>query len=590
MNNVGERSSSPAAPGADTSLVELRRVLVGVEQRQIAHLTERLDDPIIRAQETANVLVDAVRVRTARDGQLTEALQPTISTALEQAVTHDPRPFANALFPVLGPAIRAAVTDMLSRALASLDAALTNTFSVQGLRWRMEAWRTGRSFAEVVLLRTLVYRVEQLILIDRMTGLPLQHLMADDLRSTDAAHRSAMMSGMLAALRDYAHDALGARSNESLDAFTVGDLKVWVEQGPRVLLAAVIRGVPPEEMRVTLRECGESLQLQFGAAFARFDGDAAPFVVTRPTLERVFAAKYSAGAKPKSMARAWTVVAIVFLTLLGVAGWWWYRGARFGDYVERLRAEPGIVITEAERDGLGFRVAGLRDPNASAPAMLRLGIPLDTARLTEQWAPYLSLDSTITLLRTVRRVQPPARVSLTLRGDTIEAAGSATGVWRESALVLALSTPGVRVWRDSALVLDVRARADSLAQLVSTQPLTFGTGASVLRPAERERLRVIAAQVRELSLLVPVEGGVLEVSLAGFTDPSGSDTLNTRLARERAAVVRAALVEEGVADSLLLDRTTTPSAEARSAAQRVTAVQATVRWELPPSRSPAPPQ
>ncbi|MEZ5976076.1 MAG: hypothetical protein R3E96_14915 [Planctomycetota bacterium] len=39
-----------------------------------------------------------------------------------------------------------------------MNVALENSFSPRGVRWRMEAWRTGRPFGEVVLLNSLEYR------------------------------------------------------------------------------------------------------------------------------------------------------------------------------------------------------------------------------------------------------------------------------------------------------------------------------------------------------------------------------------------------------------------------------------------------
>ena len=585
MNEIGERSPTTPGPGSEASLTELRRVLVGVEQRQLALLTERMDDPVIRAQELANVLPDAVRVRTARDSTLAEALQPSISSALEHAVTRDPVPFANALFPVLGPAIRAAVADMLSRALASLDSALTNTFSAQGLKWRGEAWRTGRPFAEVVLLRTLVYRVEQLVMIDRMTGLPLHHLLAEDVRTKDAADRSSMMSGMLTAIRDFAHDAFGAKSSNTLDSFTVGDLRVWIEQGPRVLLAGVIRGLPPEELRLTMREIVEALHLQFGSALARFEGDTAPFELARPTLERAFASHYTTSSKPKSMAKAWTVVTLVALALMGLAGWWGYRGYRFGQFADRLRAESGYVVTDASRRGFGFQLSGLRDPDATPISEVRRGLAYDSLRTTERWAPYLSLDTNLTLRRAVRRVRPPAHAVLALSGDTIRVSGAATSAWRETARTLAIGTPGVRVWTDSALELDVQTRADSIARLVNGTRITFATGSSQLRDGDRARTEQIGAWLQTLLALAPKDGGTVQVAVAGFTDPTGTDTLNTRLAKERADVVRATLAAVGVPMSTMRSATPASVAASRAAlANRVTSVNVTLQWDAPASR------
>jgi len=73
----------------------------------------------------------------------------------------------------MGPAIRRAIGEALSRLIQSLDRALDHSLTWRGLGWRLEAARTGRSFAEVVLAHTLVFRVEQVFLIHRRTGLLL---------------------------------------------------------------------------------------------------------------------------------------------------------------------------------------------------------------------------------------------------------------------------------------------------------------------------------------------------------------------------------------------------------------------------------
>ena len=62
--------------------------------------------------------------------------------------------------------------------LESLNTTLEHSLSWRSLRWRLDARRTGKSFAEIVLLNTLVYRVEQVFLIHRPSGLLLQHLTA----------------------------------------------------------------------------------------------------------------------------------------------------------------------------------------------------------------------------------------------------------------------------------------------------------------------------------------------------------------------------------------------------------------------------
>ena len=89
-----------------------------------------------------------------------------------------------------------------------MNQTLGRSFSAQGLKWRLEAWRTGKALREVVLLRTLVYRVEQVFLIHRETGLLLQHVSAGPRRASQDAD---MVSGMLTAIRDFVQDSFGGK-------------------------------------------------------------------------------------------------------------------------------------------------------------------------------------------------------------------------------------------------------------------------------------------------------------------------------------------------------------------------------------------
>ena len=167
------RPGRPTRPAAQ--FTELRSLLVGPEQRQLRALQTRLEDPAAQARDVSRVLATAVELRT-HDPHLQRALAPTIEDAITASVRRNPRPLADALFPIIGPAIRKAIAATLNGMLESLNTTLEHSLSWRSLRWRLDARRTGRPFAEIVLLNTLVYRVEQVFLIHRPSGLLLQHL------------------------------------------------------------------------------------------------------------------------------------------------------------------------------------------------------------------------------------------------------------------------------------------------------------------------------------------------------------------------------------------------------------------------------
>ena len=143
------------------------------EQEALERLHERIENPESRTDDVSGVVAEAIQRRREQGGSdaLSEALAPTIETALRESVRKDPATLADALFPVMGPAIRRSILETLRSFLDSFNQMLDQSLSWQGLKWRVEAMRTGRSFTEVALLHSLVFRVEQVFLIHKRTRL-----------------------------------------------------------------------------------------------------------------------------------------------------------------------------------------------------------------------------------------------------------------------------------------------------------------------------------------------------------------------------------------------------------------------------------
>src|SRR5262245_61579581 len=108
-STAAARSDDPA-PSSDTpaaKFTELRTLLIGPEQGQLRALQTRLEDPATHARDVSRVLATAVELRT-NDPHLKRALAPTIEDTISASVRRNPRPLADALFPIMGPAIRKA--------------------------------------------------------------------------------------------------------------------------------------------------------------------------------------------------------------------------------------------------------------------------------------------------------------------------------------------------------------------------------------------------------------------------------------------------------------------------------------------------
>jgi OOP family OmpA-OmpF porin len=532
-------------------LAELRELLVGAERRRLRELERRLDAAGLTPEQIAELLPEAIVLRSARDRQLARALSPTVESAISESVRRNPREIASAIFPVLGPAIRKAIAETLAGLVASINRALEHSVSPRGLRWRFEAWRTGVPYAQIVLKHALIYRVEQVFLIHADSGLLLAHAKLPELEGSDAD----LISGMLTAIRDFVADSFGHPEREAggLRRFSVGELTVMVEQGPRAVIAAVVRGQAPDTLLAKLQDTLEAIHLQFSTALTDFEGDTAPFAATTPLLEECLATVVSTdrradGRRPA----AWLPWAVAAALIAAGLVWLVVRSERrWNNAVEQLESAPGIVLTRAERNGGRWRFAGLRDPLGADPSALLAAAGADTTRIEQRWEPYLSLEPALVLARAGKALGAPASVSVALAGDTVRLQGTAPLAW-VAAVARAPLPPGVARVDPSGVEPEVPAELAQLKREIEGQRALFDVGSSALGGAARAVVTEVAASFRRLDAGAAADGAHATLEVVGRTDLSGSDAANQALSRVRAETVLAALAAGGVPAGAIL--------------------------------------
>ena len=70
---------------------------------------------------------------------------------------------ATSLAPIIGETVRKAVANAFRNMAESINFTLERSLSWESMKWRFEALRTGKSFGEIVLLRSLRYKVQQVV-------------------------------------------------------------------------------------------------------------------------------------------------------------------------------------------------------------------------------------------------------------------------------------------------------------------------------------------------------------------------------------------------------------------------------------------
>ncbi|MEW6208935.1 MAG: OmpA family protein [Acidobacteriota bacterium] len=522
---------------------ELRRILLAPEQDEILRLRERLERARPNAENVAELLPEAVSLRTRKDDRLATALMPTIEDALGVSVKKDPHRLVDAIFPVMGPAIRKAISHAFSEMVQSINQTLEQSLSLKGLRWRWEAFRTGRPFAEVVLAHTLLYRVEQVFLIHKATGLLLQH----KARGATGMLDSDLVSGMLTAIQDFVHDSFGAQKGDELESFQVGDFTIWIERGSQAILAAVIRGTAPQEYRRALQDALDAIHAEQREAMENFNGDSAPFATTRPHLESCLLSQLESGEK-KSSAAFWVAASVVLL----VAGLWLFfyirAGLRWSDYIDSLKAEPGLVVVSEDRRWGTFYVTGLRDPLARDPLDMLKATDIAADDVVSRWEHYQSADARFIIARADNLLRPPASVSFKAEEGALRAEGFASREWIAEAQRLAAFIPGVAAFDAKSLIDADRARQEfeEVRGRVENRLIKFEPGSADIRDDQAPALDELASDIERLRALARSVGSEVRLSISGYTDPTGTEAINAALRRQRAENIFSALIARGI--------------------------------------------
>jgi outer membrane protein OmpA-like peptidoglycan-associated protein len=475
--------------GSGGEYTRLRELLVGPEQSRLEELQHRLDDKQLRTEDLSQIVAEAIALRARRDHSLQKTLNPVIEEAVRISVKRDPSFLANALYPVIGEAVRKSVAQALRDLAESINQTLERRLSFESLKWRIEGWRTGRDFGEIVLTRSLGYRVEQVFLIHRETGLLLQHVA----RSNQVLD-SDMVSGMLTAIQDFVRDSFGGKGGQGMRSVEMDDgLNLWAQHGPTTILAAVVSGTPPPELHDLLQRTLERVEAECAPFLTPFQGDAAAFAMARPLLESCLL-----GQQTEKIAKQsrffFAAFAVTLILAIGLVSFLVARSHRRWDQlVVRLRSEPGIVLTGADRSWGRYELVGLRDPLSTDPDTLIRSSGINPQKVTSRWEPYVSLDGKFALSR------------------------------------------------------EFETEKTALEQTV----LRFPLNSAKLSAEQLAKLDDIEVHIFKLQSDGAALGRKFVIELRGNTDPSGDEAKNDALSQMRAEVVSNALISRGVSPDML---------------------------------------
>ncbi|PIE89066.1 MAG: hypothetical protein CR997_13130 [Acidobacteria bacterium] len=572
-------------------------ILDGVDDR-MKLMEKRLDDQSTRAREVSKVLPEALKHFYSSPEELGEALQPTLAVSIKESVEENPEDFADAVFPIMGPAIRKYILDTIRSMLQTMNQLLDRSLSIQGIKWRLEALLSKRSFAEVVFLHSMKYRVEQVFLIHRESGLLLHHVARDKTAIEDIDN----VSGMLTAIRDFIGDSFGSSENHfENQSMNVGELTISTKSGPKVILAAVIRGVVPSHMNLTLQKTLEDIHLAFQPQLADFNGEVEVFQSTERLLKNCLLEE-----EINQQKRRWPgILLLSCMTMLAALAIFWHVRHRnkVESYLNQLKNTPGIVINSWDYSYKKTVVHGLIDPfthiekpenglsesdfefkmegylslqpkcvenrirsHFSLPESVSISyefpvlklkgtVPSGTVDVLQQFVSQTSyiqkLDTTeLVHIQTPsiealeREIGLPASVQISQSADGIVFSGNAPEKWIHSMLDIH-KREGYN-WHTENLESTELINLKKEKRAIERLPIFFGFKETKLADPELEKIRILSQSILKILSYCETLSLPRSITIEGYADSRGSDSQNQAISKKRARHVKTLLIEKGI--------------------------------------------
>jgi len=406
-------SGAPAEISTRQEFDQLRTLLVGPEtsaldslERKIQALEAQLTTISDRADFMAAALPESIDLTTEPESRLHRSLLPKVEQVVHTSVRRDPNIFAEALYPVMGPLIRKIVHKLFDSGKRS--------------QWSP-------------------YNVEQLFVIHRGSGLVISHQSAPGI----AYHDADMVSGMLDAVRSFVQEAFDSHEFDGLRLMTVGDVNVRIEWSPYVVLAAVVRGVEPENLRPALESTLSDIHQRYQHQLQSYSGESEPYEGIGSMLNNVLTR-----TAPSRLSIFWmtyrpAVVMAAVLLLLAALIWMIYGASKWNVLLDDIGAEPGVVVINQEHGLWNNKLQLLKDPYAESidEMVERNGYDLDRVEISS--FAFYSNDEMIRLKRAANILSVPAGVELYLHESTLYLVGNPGEDWLENALSMAPVIEGV---------------------------------------------------------------------------------------------------------------------------------------------------
>jgi outer membrane protein OmpA-like peptidoglycan-associated protein len=542
------------------------------QMRQIRELVLGKDGQHIKQTLKTNarelvgeVFSEALHDREKQDGSVNKVLLPLVEKSIERSIDANSEKFVGYLFPLIGSLVRKSVTAFITELLEKTNTLIENSLTIKGLSWRFKAWQSGVSFSQYAASQTFAFRVEQVFLIHRETGLLLNSVSLGLELEADAD----MVSSMLTAINDFVTDSFTTnvgKAEQNLDVVRTDDFTLLLKKGPKASVVAAITGNMPQGVANQLQKTLEEIHSLYDKELDDFDGDSIQFENSEHQLRDCLMTVL----KPDKVSRKrpWMAWILVLLVLIG-GGFLLFKRWQVQELIEHVSLidkTPGILLTNIDTLGLEkIQIEVMRDPAAQSVNEWLEQQSINANRITVKERAYLSLDPLLIKHKVEQVVARHPSVTANWIDNRPEFNGTSTNLNKlllQNELANLIGLNFQPTWLDNLVIEGtenkaandpelIRAILDLNIAKIDRVSIAFEPGQSDLSEQAIEKLIEIEQQFSNLVEVAEQQELSMGLIIMGASDTVGTASFNKILSQKRADNVKLKMQELGIAASRL---------------------------------------
>ncbi|MBW4550323.1 MAG: OmpA family protein [Aphanocapsa sp. GSE-SYN-MK-11-07L] len=469
---------------------------------------------------------------------IAQSLGPQMGEAIKNQILVEREAMVDALYPVIGNTISKYMVEVVKSINDKVEASL----SPEGILRKVRARIRGVSEAELILQESVGFKVQAILLIHKASGLVMRDLQPASSFQIEAD----MLAGMLTAIRSFVSECMTQPDTDSeLHQIEYNASKIVLEVAGYCYLAVIIKGEPSpafiEKIRTTLGQ----IVLKSGKAIAYYDGDPGNIPASVDLcLDRLLAAE----PKPAPAAKFPVGIAVLLGLILIPLGFFSYR-SYVAHKVELKTADAldGVPELSVYRivpkvEGSKLTLTG-RLPNDA----LRQQAAVVAAQVAPNWPvanQILTVDVPADPTRIAGEVERVAWIFNQKPGVAI----AAQHQFNSNSVDV---TGIVADFQDSQQLTQALKKIPGLAKVTSTvqiRPVLESQIYFDLNSAQVEASNL--ARLRSIRQFLDQNPSVA-LKIIGHSDPTGEQSRNQQLSRERARNVQQVLITEGISPTRL---------------------------------------